>query len=452
MKKFFKSLTDLSLVQQMAVIVVTFVLVMLTFFGIYLRGNIGDLVTSQTLSMVQRSQENLVTRIRSGDAVNPSLDYDRDVMHFVYNKGKLQMYVGVNIYEEGFLTSVNELLGEQTESLNEGSLEFGNDRYYYRYYVIDKNREVISFIAENYAKTIEDRMIRDISYTSALTFSLIFIVLMFWCLSLITPLQQMRDYINKVRKGEDAELKVERGDEIGELARELITMREEIKHQEETKEEMIHNISHDLKTPIATIKSYAESIKDGIYPYDTLEKSVDVIIDNAGRLENKVHSLLFLNRLDYMMDQAKNTEKATNMEAVIETVLLSLKMIKPEILIIPKLETVIFRGDEESWRVVVENLLDNALRYATNIVEINLKEGELSVFNDGEPLSEERMKKLFRPFEKGTNGRFGLGLSICYKVCHAYDYEIYGENRKDGVIFVIDDRNRDKKDRKKNKH
>ena len=57
--------------------------------------------------------------------------------------------------------------------------------------------------------------------------------------------------------------------------------------QEKTKEDMIHNISHDLKTPIATIKSYGESIKDGIYPYDTLEKSVDVIIENAERLEKK---------------------------------------------------------------------------------------------------------------------------------------------------------------------
>ncbi len=49
-------------------------------------------------------------------------------------------------------------------------------------------------------------------------------------------------------------------------------MREELLRQEKTKEEMIHNISHDLKTPIATIKSYGESIKDGIYPYGTLEK------------------------------------------------------------------------------------------------------------------------------------------------------------------------------------
>ena len=51
----------------------------------------------------------------------------------------------------------------------------------------------------------------------------------------------------------------------------LVTMKDELTRQEKAKEEMIHNISHDLKTPIATIKSYSESIKDGIYPYGTLE-------------------------------------------------------------------------------------------------------------------------------------------------------------------------------------
>ena len=63
------------------------------------------------------------------------------------------------------------------------------------------------------------------------------------------------------------------------------------------------NVSHDLKTPIATIKSYGESIKDGVYPYDTLEKSVDVIIRNAERLEKKVYSLLYLNRVEYLVSQ-----------------------------------------------------------------------------------------------------------------------------------------------------
>ena len=59
-------------------------------------------------------------------------------------------------------------------------------------------------------------------------------------------------------------LYLNREDEIGEVANALVTMKDELTRQEKAKEEMIHNISHDLKTPIATIKSYSESIKDGI--------------------------------------------------------------------------------------------------------------------------------------------------------------------------------------------
>ena len=87
---------------------------------------------------------------------------------------------------------------------------------------------------------------------------------------------------------------------------------------------MIQNISHDLKTPIATIKSYGESIKDGIYPYETLEKSVDVIIEHANRLEKKVKSLIILNKMDYLKDTVEegnhlNMNKIIDKSIVIST-------------------------------------------------------------------------------------------------------------------------------------
>ena len=157
-----------------------------------------------------------------------------------------------------------------------------------------------------------------------------FIILMIWVAGLIHPLNQIRNYIEKVKVGlTPQDLKIYREDEIGELADALVSMRKELQKQEQTKEDMIHNISHDLKTPIATIKSYGESIKDGIYPYDTLEKSVDVIIENAERLEKKVHSLLYLNRVEYLISQ--DAEGAiTNMKDVIEKVLLNIKVLRPE--------------------------------------------------------------------------------------------------------------------------
>ena len=68
-------------------------------------------------------------------------------------------------------------------------------------------------------------------------------------------------------------------------------MENELKRQENVKMEMIHNISHDLKHQSQPSRPIL-SIKDGIYPYETLEKSVEVIIENADRLNVKhIHCL-----------------------------------------------------------------------------------------------------------------------------------------------------------------
>ena len=185
---------------------------------------------------------------------------------------------------------------------------------------------------------------------------------------------------------------------------------------------MIHNISHDLKTPIATIKSYAESIKDGIYPYGTLESSVDVILDNAQRLENKVHSLLYMNRVEYLV--ASDAEGVvTNMKDVVEQVVLNAAVIRPEIQVITD--------------VAIENIMENAFRYAKSYIKIEVREDWLCISNDGPKMPEDRIQSLFRPYEKGEGGRFGLGLSIVSKVCKANHYIVKGENSDDGVRFII---------------
>ena len=224
-------------------------------------------------------------------------------------------------------------------------------------------------------------------------------------------------------------------------------MREELLRQEKTKEEMIHNISHDLKTPIATIKSYGESIKDGIYPYGTLEKSVDVIIENADRLEQKVHSLLFMNRVEYLISQDSEGIRS-NMKDIVETVVQNTRLIKPEIEIKTDLEEIYFDGLDEPWRVAVENIIENALRYANTVIDIHLNEQEgLTIANDGPCLEEDRIKTLFKPYEMGKGGKFGLGLSIVSKVVQANGYSVCGENTAYGVIFRIHKKECSKKGR-----
>ena len=260
---------------------------------------------------------------------------------------------------------------------------------------------------------------------------------MLWVGYLIHSLKQIEVYINKYRKGQKAELKLDRNDEVGELGRAIVQMNDEIKRQEQLKEEMVQNISHDLKTPIATIKSYGESIKDGIYPYETLEKSVDVIIEHANRLEKKVHSLLLLNRMGYLIAEDKGNDK-TDMKAVIEKVILSLKVFKPSIELKTDLTSCSYYGSEEPWRVVIENILDNALRYAKTEITIDLKPDYCIIYNDGINIPEERIEQLFRPYEKGQGGQFGLGLAIVKRVLTAYHYTIRIKNLSYGVQFIIE--------------
>ena len=451
MKRFFKAITDLSLFQQLSVIFFTFGFTLLIFFSVYLRNNINNFVDNQVMNILTISQNKVISIVESQSSVGRGVGADAQVMHFVFNRDMLQFSVYEGTFDNEFIGEVQKLDATIEDKEIRGVIVIQNQSYFYLGSRIDNNRTIVSLLTAAYGLQMEGARSTSVSNTTAVAIMLVFLAVMIWTFTIITPLQQIREYINKARRGEAATLKINRRDEIGELARELVSLQDELKHQEETKEEMVHNISHDLKTPIATIKSYAESIKDGIYPYDTLEKSVDVIIDNANRLEQKVYSLLFLNRLDYMMEQEQETDKTTDMKATIETVLLSLKMIRPDVSIDCTLENSIFRGDEESWRIVVENLIDNALRYARSNITITLKPNEMSISNDGPPISEERMARLFKPFEKGTKGKFGLGLSICNKVCIAYGYNIDAENLEKGVVFRISDKKKPKKESKLSK-
>ena len=151
----------------------------------------------------------------------------------------------------------------------------------------------------------------------------------------------------------DEDIVVKRNDEIGEVAEALTEMEKALQKQNREKEEMIQNISHDLKTPIATIKSYSEAIKDGIYPYDTLEKSIDVIIEHATRLEKKVKSLIILNKMGYLLDKCEEGNHL-NMNEVIAKVILSLKVVRPEIEIISYCE-------ENFENISITNFLSSSL-------------------------------------------------------------------------------------------
>lgn len=441
MKKFSLFIKRLSLSQQLFALIFFFVTFFAAFFFVYLNGKVDQVIETKTFNDLIKTQDEIVENANENGTIlklfnMPSSSitniYTMDDIPFYLGKPNEEIDVNNDLFKEMYQRAQSATFKSQTYTYH------GSSNVYYSVVRVDANSTLISFTRSEDLDVFKDALVSSVINLTVMVVGFFFIILMIWVAGLIHPLNQIRNYIEKVKLGiTPPELKINREDEIGELADALVAMRGELLKQEQTKEDMIHNISHDLKTPIATIKSYGESIKDGIYPYDTLEKSVDVIIENADRLEKKVHSLLYLNRVEYLISQDSEGAK-TSMKDVIEMVILNIKVIKPDIEIITELsDEVFFDGLEEPWRVTVENIMENALRYAKSKIEIHLQDQELTIFNDGPCIDEERLRVLFKPYEKGQGGKFGLGLSIVAKVVQANRYEVSGENTSDGVIFRI---------------
>jgi len=437
-KKIREIFKELSLTQQLFGIVFLFIIIFVSFFFLFLSWNIDGFVRNQMYGIIKRTQANIIYNYRL--SIDDNALYganDPNIVHIIYfsDKEPLSSSSAIQLSDTLRLELMTNAWG-QNERTKDYISYSDSQRMLYTITYIDNQTRIVTLISNNYRDEFKTTLLNSVVNILVIVVSLLFILLMIWVAYLIHPLNQIRAYIERIRKGEHAELKVDRRDEIGEVAVALVAMQEEIERSERLKEEMLHNISHDLKTPIATIKSYSESIKDGIYPYETLEKSVDVIIEHADRLEKKVQSLLLLNRLGYLASEGVDLGEI-NMTDIVKKAILSVKVIRPEIQMETYLDPVIYIGSEEPWRVVIENLLDNALRYAKSKIIIRLTASELSVFNDGPQLSDDRMHKLFKAYEKGTDGQFGLGLAIVYKVVSAYGFGIMAENIGEGVTFRI---------------
>lgn len=442
MKKIYEWISSLSLTRQLLLLMAALMSFFSVFFFVYVNDAVNSAISQQIYKSLDDTQSTLVS-------VNPHLDsYNKangietypveilgDNMIF-YKSSAMQPLTEKEIQQ--IKKDIISMMSKKEDKLHGlvKDVEADLDSYYSIMWVYDQT----FWVSKTYSNTMDalkDILTNSLVYITSLVVFVIFMIIIVWSITVIHPLNQIRNYILRIKNGEDAKLIVNRQDEIGALANALVDMQTELAKQEKTKEDMIHNISHDLKTPIATIKSYGESIKDGIYPYGTVEKSVDVIIENAERLEKKVHSLLYMNRVEYLISQ-ENGEKSINMKEVIQFVVQNIRFIKPEIEIITILDEIVFDGSEEPWRIVIENILENALRYAQTKIIIRLNESEgLSIYNDGSQMEEDRIQTLFKPYEKGAGGKFGLGLSIVSKIVHAYGYQICGENAQGGVIFKI---------------
>lgn len=431
---------QLSLAQQLFVIVVFVLFFLMVFFFGVLSFSIDRFVNSQMYRLIHHAQDTVVDNYEAGldkDSIFGKSDYS--ISHIIYHKDGTIWYSNSTLEEEldqGLLTQI-QIQMDAIELETRVDYIFGN-KSLISIRNFDGTTSIASMMSIQYQNEFKRALLNSFVYLIMIVMSVMFVLLVTWTGTIIHPLNQIKDYIDKIRNQKEATLRIDRGDEIGAVATALVEMNSEIKRQQALKEEMLQNISHDLKTPVATIKSYSEAIKDGIYPYETLEKSVDVILEHANRLEKKVYNLLMLNRMDYMTHEQLNLHEKVHLGPIVEQVIVSSKQIRPDIDIVVSVSgNDEYVGQSEPWRVVFENLLDNALRYSEHHIAITIEDDKVSVYNDGSSVDLTKIEQLFKPYEMGEKGQFGLGLAIVHRVVTNYGCAISVENVNDGVVFTI---------------
>ena len=437
--KMCRCLKKLSLFQQLIVLLAGIACVLIFVMMPIIDYNLKTIIDNQMYETLS-TEQNI---IMNNTSIIPPIG-KRNTVHIVYD-GISHSVIASNLmhqqelnklYRNVFSQPLEHLMNQSTKSVVEGKSEDLRETYYYMITRLSSSRYLVSIIDSAYSNEMIMIIRNQIIYIQYAFFFVIAAILIFWVVSLISPLRKVKDYIDAIKNRKDSALHIDRGDEIGVVFKALNEMKDELKRQEKIKEEMIHNMSHDLKTPIALIKTYGQSIKDDIYPYGDKDSSMDVIIENAERLEHKVKSFLYLNRLDYLNSENKNIEMLS-MKPLIEKIVEQMETLNIDIHFHLELDDVCFLGEEEHWRVAIENLIDNASRYATSLIAVTLQDGYLEIYNDGEVIDEEMISYLFMPYVKSNKGQFGLGLSIVNKIVKMYDFDVFAYNKDEGVSFII---------------
>jgi signal transduction histidine kinase len=252
-------------------------------------------------------------------------------------------------------------------------------------------------------------------------------------------IRSLEQATRRVAEGDlDFKLSTEGKDEIASLTRSFDSMRKDLKEAGSRRSRFLMGVSHDLKTPLTSIKGYVEAISDGLADdRGTLNRYLSVIGEKSKVLEERIAELI-----DYVnMETGEWKMKQEEIE---------LLGFFDEISLLYRQDAVVFKrtfradiqipehvcviADRALLLRCFENLFDNAMRYTEeggSIILSAVLTGDrvIVVFqNSGTGINKNELGRLFEPFYRGTRSRrehgSGLGLSIVKSIIDAHGWSI----------------------------
>lgn len=353
---------------------------------------------------------------------------------YIYIDDDKNVFVSSNLSDVINVKNVNDIL----DNINNHEGKFITLKRVYYYYT-DKTGGMskIAITSDSYINSMRKEILKIILIVVGITFIIISLLVLIWSNNLVNRVKKLKDKVDNINNDNyNHKMIYDYDDELYTLEVAIENMRVYLKEQEAYKNQMYQNISHDFKTPITVMKSYIEALEDGI---ETKEKVTEVVKEQLNKLEVKVHSLLYLNKLNYLKEEKEKLNDSCDVSKIIFASVDKFSPLRTDVkfsLDIDKKNT-IFRGSNEMWEAIIDNILNNFMRYAKNKIKITVKNNKIILYNDGPNIDKDVLNNIFTPYEKGVRGVFGLGLSIVKKTLSFLNYDISIENEKNGVKFII---------------
>ena len=235
---------------------------------------------------------------------------------------------------------------------------------------------------------------------------------------------------------------------LGQLKDALEVSRRRGLELEKEKKKMLMSLSHDIKTPLNTIKLYGKALEEDLYKDEEHKKNAARQIGvNAAEIEGYVEEIMKSSREDILDIQVRNEEFYLSelMRRVLDAQEEKCR-IRMLSLAVGGFADRLLKGDIERALEVFENIFENAFKYGDNRkIEITFYEEDycqlIRIFNTGEAVSENEFNHVFESFFRGANSTGkqgnGLGLYICREIMRKMDGEIFAEKEKNGMAFVL---------------
>ncbi len=223
-----------------------------------------------------------------------------------------------------------------------------------------------------------------------------------------------------------------------------------LEESDRLKSTLLSSVSHELRTPLSTIKASVSSLRSGEIDWDSdaRKELLTAVEEESDHLNQLVGNLLDMSRIE--MGALQPAQKSNSLREIVSGTVRRMRqpLATHNLLINFPDDLPLVFVDYSQMDQVFANLLSNSAKYApvgsritVNAIRLSEDMVQVQVINEGPPVAEEHLTRIFDKFYRVTDAAMvtgtGLGLSICKGIIEAHHGKIWAENRKEGFTFTF---------------